>query len=283
MRYKKRNTGQRSAPTKAPERALKKRLRKKEKEKARRLREKVSKASTEIMVPELGQTRASRIKRKRRHKVRDDGALRADMGIPADAITIYKDGACSENGRVGAKAGYGVFFGDNDTRNISARLPERQQSNQRAELFAVLKALESVHLDAARYHNQPVFILTDSEYTINAVTMWGQSWERNGWKRATGQNVISKDVIKRARELLGLLHDIGVRVYFQHVHSHTGIWGNGQADRLAVQGRQMAAVIESIWGREFDDESLEEELRESLEYADDELDEMIAELKENIT
>ena len=29
-------------------------------------------------------------------------------------IPIYTDGACSKNGYVDAKAGIGVFFGDND-------------------------------------------------------------------------------------------------------------------------------------------------------------------------
>ena len=34
-------------------------------------------------------------------------------------LNIYTDGACSNNGRPNAKAGFGVWFGENDERNKS--------------------------------------------------------------------------------------------------------------------------------------------------------------------
>jgi ribonuclease HI len=213
------------------------------------------------------------ISSRKRRRIANDDTLRT---IPPDALTIYTDGACVDNGKAGARAGYGVFFMDNDSRNRSARVPGTQ-TNQRGELFAVLKALETIHLDHGRYLARQVFILTDSMYTINALTRWGQSWERNQWVTSTGQTVISKDIISRARELLRLLDNQGVRVQFNHVRSHTGMWGNEQADGLARKGAMMPEVIEWIWDKEFDDNELENELMESLEYEDEELDEIIAE------
>ena len=35
----------------------------------------------------------------------------------------YTDGACTNNGRQLAQAGYGVFFGEQDKRNVSERVP----------------------------------------------------------------------------------------------------------------------------------------------------------------
>jgi ribonuclease HI len=39
-------------------------------------------------------------------------------------MIIYTDGACRSNGKDNAIAGYGVFFGDNDIRNVSAKVPQ---------------------------------------------------------------------------------------------------------------------------------------------------------------
>ena len=38
---------------------------------------------------------------------------------PLDPIVVYTDGSCLNNGVASARGGIGVFFGDNDTRNIS--------------------------------------------------------------------------------------------------------------------------------------------------------------------
>ena len=137
---------------------------------------------------------------------------------------------------------------------------------------AVLKALETIHLDHGRYLAQPVYILTDFMYTLNALTIWGQIWERNQWVTWTGKSVISKDIIKGARELLGLLFDQGLRVQVTHVRSHAGMWGNEQADELARKGALMPTGIEWIWDNKFDDNELENELMEILEFEDEELD-----------
>ena len=32
---------------------------------------------------------------------------------------VYTDGACVDNGKAYARAGYGVYFGKNDPRNVS--------------------------------------------------------------------------------------------------------------------------------------------------------------------
>lgn len=51
-----------------------------------------------------------------------------------DPIVVYTDGACEGNGQIGSEAGVGVYFGDNDPRNVSEPLEGEKQTNQRAEL-----------------------------------------------------------------------------------------------------------------------------------------------------
>lgn len=260
---------------KAKERGKEKRRRRRERQRARRTENRDSGLNVRIVAANQEQPIVQdAIGSRKRRRIANDDTLRT---IPPEAVTIYTDGACADNGKVGAKAGYGVFFGANDSRNVSARVPGKQQTNQRGELFAVLKALEIIHLDHGRYLGHQVFILSDSMYALNALTIWGQSWERNQWVKSTGETVISKDIISRARELLRLLENQGVRVQFNHVRSHAGLWGNEQADELARKGATMLKVIEWVWDNEFDDNELENELMESLEYEDEELDEIIAE------
>ena len=70
---------------------------------------------------------------------------------------MYTDGACSNNGKPGARAGLGVYFGLNHKKNVSERLIG-QQTNNRAELTAAIRAIEV----APNHFN--LLIFTDSEY-----------------------------------------------------------------------------------------------------------------------
>ncbi|CAG8791320.1 11177_t:CDS:1, partial [Gigaspora rosea] len=78
-----------------------------------------------------------------------------------DKVIIYTDGYCKKNGTDDAKASIGVFFNDNDSRNLSERLPGKKQTNNRAEIFAIIRALETVNKE------NDIIIFTDSTYVIN--------------------------------------------------------------------------------------------------------------------
>ena len=43
-----------------------------------------------------------------------------EVQINTETFVIYTDGACSNNGKVYARAGIGVYFGENDPRNVSS-------------------------------------------------------------------------------------------------------------------------------------------------------------------
>ncbi|KAJ1937793.1 hypothetical protein EC988_007776, partial [Linderina pennispora] len=119
---------------------------------------------------------------------------------------VYTDGASSGNGRDGARAGYGVYYGEGDSRNVSAPLPGPRQTNQRAELTAIRTALEQTQGD--------VVIHTDSKYGIDSVTNWSRNWERNGWKTSKGEPVQNQDLIQ---DILDLSRNRQGTVEFNHV------------------------------------------------------------------
>lgn len=147
-------------------------------------------------------------------------------------LKVYTDGSSFCNGakdKNKRKGGIGVFFGDNDQRNVSQPFKIGEITNQRTELYACIKALEVLH-DC----NQQIEINTDSEYTINCITKWYRGWEANKWKNAKKQPVKNQDLIKQLYQLYK-----SKKVKFKHVRGHKGIYGNEMADKLAVEGSKM--------------------------------------------
>lgn len=114
-------------------------------------------------------------------------------------------------------------------RNISERLQGEPQTNQRAELTAILRALETIGV------TQDVEIRTDSKYSIQCVTEWYVNWERNGWKTRDGP-VKNKDLVQAIRDRLEERESKGGRTQFIWVKGHDTDLGNIAADRLAVDG-----------------------------------------------
>ncbi|KAJ2797877.1 hypothetical protein H4R20_005028 [Coemansia guatemalensis] len=143
---------------------------------------------------------------------------------------VYTDGASSGNGRSGARAGYGVYYGDNDSRNTSMPLSGSRQTNQRAELTAVNHALRNSD------PNQPLTIHSDSSYGIKSMTEWGNRWDQNGYRTSSGGAVANQDLIREGRDLIASRN---VPVSFSHVPSHSGNHGNDMADRFATNGAKM--------------------------------------------
>lgn len=141
---------------------------------------------------------------------------------------VYTDGASSNNGKPHARAGFGVYWGDNDSRNASVKLPGKSQTNQRAEASAVNHALEQ-----SLNGTEPLEIRTDSRYVINAVEKWSNKWVRNGWKSSNGKEVENRDLFEK---MLDLKQRRKGEVTFTYVPGHQGVEGNEKADRLAVAG-----------------------------------------------
>lgn len=167
----------------------------------------------------------------------DGGGSRASTSLASDHYSsrstdiVYTDGSSRGNGRSGATGGYGVYYGEGDERNYSGRLIGPVQTNQRAELTGLDHALRN-----AQQSNRDITIYTDSEYSRNAVTKWGDNWDRNGYKTANGGDVANRDLIQSARRRIDDLKSRNINVKIERVPGHSGNPGNDAADRLANQG-----------------------------------------------
>ena len=139
---------------------------------------------------------------------------------------IYTDGSCANNGYKDAAAGIGIYFGPQDSRNVSQRI-EGKQTNNVAELYAILKLYTMIEEDILA--GKSIGIVTDSIYAIRCCTTYGKKCADAKWKK----DIPNKDMVKRAYELYS-----GTNVEFIHVMAHTGntdvhSLGNKEADRLA--------------------------------------------------
>ncbi|EPX72527.1 ribonuclease H Rnh1 [Schizosaccharomyces octosporus yFS286] len=139
---------------------------------------------------------------------------------------VYTDGSSLGNGKHGAVAGCGVYFGPGDPRNLSERLLTGEQTNNRAELQAIIHALENTSGD--------VIIRADSKYSIQALTVWNQKWKKTNYMTSSSTPVKNVDLITRATHLM---EDRNVQL--EYVEGHSSDYGNQQADLLA---RRAAAL-----------------------------------------
>jgi len=144
-------------------------------------------------------------------------------------IKVFTDGACSNNGKAIAKAGLGVYFSENDSRNVSKRIVGKQ-SNNTAELSAVIEVF-SILKDEIQ-SNQEIMIYSDSTYTIRWCGDYGRKCERNNW--LTNKPIPNLELGKE----LYLLCKGNPNVKLEHIRAHTGLsdelsLGNEGADRMA--------------------------------------------------
>ena len=159
-------------------------------------------------------------------------------------IHIYTDGSTLNNQQKGSRTGgLGVFFGDNDKRNISYSLketPKFKVTNQVAELSACVKAIETI-IGSQMIGLKQIIIYTDSMYIVNSMSGWASGWEKNNWKKATGKVIENKNLMIKL-----YYYSKNLNVIFRHVKAHRDPpskdseeyihwYGNDMADKLAVK------------------------------------------------
>lgn len=139
----------------------------------------------------------------------------------SELVQLFSDGACKGNPGPG---GWGVLLRLGDTeRELFGG--ERQTTNNRMELTAVIKGLEALSKPCR------VRIVTDSQYVKQGITQWIARWRRNGWRTASKQPVKNKDLWEALDALLA-----EHTVEWQWVRGHAGHAENERADSLANQG-----------------------------------------------
>ncbi len=138
-----------------------------------------------------------------------------------ERVQIFTDGACSGNPGPG---GWGVVLRWKGTeKEISGG--ERETTNNRMEMMAAIKALESLK------RTVPVDLYTDSTYVRDGITKWLPGWKSNGWKTAAKKPVKNQDLWQR---LEAAIQDHDVKWHW--VKGHAGHPENERADELARTG-----------------------------------------------
>ena len=140
---------------------------------------------------------------------------------------VYTDGACSNNGRENAMAGIGIFFGIDDSRNVSRAL-EGKQTNNSAELTSIIELYSIIEQDIIS--GKRIAIVTDSEYAIKCVGKYG---EKCSLLESSKRSIPNRELVCKICEIY---KNTGVE--FIHIKAHTKNHdvhsiGNFYADKLA--------------------------------------------------
>ena len=136
-------------------------------------------------------------------------------------VEIFTDGACRGNPGPG---GWGVVlrYGRHERELYGG---EAQTTNNRMELMAAIRALESLKRPCS------VSLTTESNYVRQGITEWLTNWKTRGWKTAARKPVKNADLWRRL--------DAAVqphRVTWHWVKGHSGHPENERADQLANRG-----------------------------------------------
>ncbi len=147
-----------------------------------------------------------------------------------NTVEIYTDGACKGNPGPG---GWGVLL---KSGGVEKELfgGERETTNNRMEMLAVIMALESLKRPCH------VVLHADSQYVLKGITEWLAGWKARGWKTAAKHPVKNVDLWQR---LDALVAGAGHRIDWRWVKGHDGDPGNERADTLANRG------VEQVLGR----------------------------------
>ena len=169
-----------------------------------------------------------------------------------DKAIVYCDGSSLNNtAKKGNRAGgIGVFFGENDPRNISEAITTDKVTNITTELLACIKALYILKNENFKGF---IYIYTDSMFVINCITTWCKRWEKQGWKKEDKSDIENLELVQ---ELYNLTKTS--KVIYKHVRAHmdepkdkkSDEWkhwyGNGMADMQATAAARSVKLPEVV-------------------------------------
>ncbi len=110
---------------------------------------------------------------------------------PIPRFTLFTDGACLGNPGPGGWA----YILRNEHGEIECSGGEQKTTNQRMEVTAVLRALESLK------ESSRVEIHADSQYVTKGLSEWMDGWIEVDWKNAAKKPVANQDLWRVLAEL----------------------------------------------------------------------------------
>ena len=181
-------------------------------------------------------------------KSNSNSSFKTNQNIQSSKIwKVYTDGSTINNGKKGSYGGIGVFFGDNNPMNISEpMICNENVTNNICELQACNRAIKKIIDNSNFKNNDTIIIGTDSQYLINCIVLWSNTWEKNGWMRNNNgkmKPVKNKNIIQSIKR-----NYLKYNIQFKYIKAHTVFYGekkgenyedwygNKKADELAVLG-----------------------------------------------
>ena len=152
------------------------------------------------------------------------------INLQDESLVMYTDGSCTNNGKLDAKGGGGIWVKQGSEHNTAIRIPGPQQSIQIGEIAAIVRALEK----APNYI--PLSLVTDSRYVIDRLTKHLTEWEDKGWIE-----VKNKEWFKKAAYLL---RKRSAPTTFRWVKGHSDETGKEESNALTKQGADKAELDE---------------------------------------
>jgi len=145
-------------------------------------------------------------------------------------IHIFSDGGCDPN--PGPAASGIIVYHSGTIRSKYYGLYHRGTNNT-AELNALFEAMRlAKNLLTEGFKVQ---ILSDSSYSVKAMTQWAAGWQRKHWTRGKGEVLANADLIKKMYEYYVQLPS---SLSIIHVKGHSGVEGNELADRMCFLAMQ---------------------------------------------
>ncbi len=133
-------------------------------------------------------------------------------------LKIWTDGSCLGNPGPG-----GWAFVATDGQNTAERSGgERDTTNNRMELTAVIRALTAAH------RHSEIELHTDSQYVKNGMQSWLKNWQKNNWRTADKKPVKNQDLWMQLAELSD-----AIKIHWHWVRGHNGNEMNERCDELA--------------------------------------------------
>ena len=157
--------------------------------------------------------------------------------MESSIIEAFTDGSLvKKEGKI--YCGYGIYFPNNEYKSISRKFTHKPITNNRAELYAILKVLvisNIINLNRIKNNQtkiKQVNIYSDSEYSVKTFNIWLPKWKKNK------KEYLNPDIINEIDEHLQIAP---FKVKFVHVKAHTGKTdkfsvSNDIVDKLAKKG-----------------------------------------------
>ena len=161
------------------------------------------------------------------------GIRSAILGIK-DTMNIYTDGGCSGNPGPGGWA-YVMVQKTPEGESITAEEwgSEKNTTNNRMELFAVIAALKAIEKNTVNQNDYPdsqdqrITVHTDSQYVQKGITEWITAWKRNSWKTSEKKPVKNQDLWQELDKLAEKL-----TIQWKWIPGHAGNIYNERCDSM---------------------------------------------------